>query len=68
MINKSIYDWTMIICSCNKTKPKLLNIPNENVYVYIEIFDSLNYFDKPIIVITSLKIETLVFRATQISH
>jgi len=58
MINSSIYDWTLIIWLFSLTKPKLLNIPNELVYVEIEIFDSLNYFDKPIIVITLLKIET----------
>jgi len=68
MMNISIYYWTFIICSCSLTKPKLLNIPNEYLYVQIEIFDSLNYFDKPIIVIKLLKIETLVFLATQKSH
>jgi len=68
MINSSIYDRTMIMCSSILPKPKLLNIPNEYVYGYIEIFDFLNYFDKSIIVINLLKIETLVFHATQKSH
>jgi len=68
MMNSSIYDLTIIICSCSLTKPKLLNNPNVYLYVQIEIFDSLNYFDKPIIVIKLLKIETLVFLATQKSH
>jgi len=64
MINRSIYDWTMIICSFSLTKPKLLNILNEYVYVQIVTFDSLNYSDKPIIVIMLLKIQSLVFYAT----
>jgi len=68
MIDSSIYDWTTIICSCSLNKPKILNIPNEYVYVQIEICDSLNYFDKPIIILKLLKIETLVFHATQNSH
>jgi len=34
------------------------------VYVLIEIFDALNYFDKSIIVIKLLKIETVLFHAT----
>jgi len=68
MINSFIYDWTMIIHSCILTKSKLLNISNEYVYVKIKIFDSLNYFDKSIIVIKLLKKETLVFHATQNSH
>jgi len=51
--------------SYSLTKPKLLIIPNVCVYVYIEIIDSLNYFDKSIIVRRLLKIETLVFHATQ---
>jgi len=68
MINSSIYDWTMIMCSCSLTKPKLLYIPSEYVYVYIEILDSLNYFDKSIIVIKLLKIDTVIFHTTQNSH
>jgi len=68
MFNSSIYDWTMIICSCSLTKPKVLNTPNEYVYVQIEILDSLNYFDMSIIVRQLLKIETLDFHATQNSH
>jgi len=31
------------------------------MYVQIEIFDSLNYFDESMILIKLLKIETLVF-------
>jgi len=65
MFNSSIYDWSMLMCSYSLTKPKLLNIPNVCVYVYIEIIDSLNYFDKSIIVRKLHKIETLVFQATQ---
>jgi len=68
MINNSIYDCTMIMCSFSLTKQKILNIPNEYVYVQIEIVDFSNYFDMSIIVIKFLRIETLVFHATQYSH
>jgi len=67
MNNSSIYDWTMIMCSCSLTKPKRLNIPNEYVCVNRNL-DFLNYFDKSIMVIKLLIIETLVFHATQNSQ
>jgi len=56
------------MCFYSLTKPKHLNIPNVCVYVYIEILDSLNYFDKSIIVRKLIKIEPLVFHATQNSQ
>jgi len=68
VIISSIDEWIMSMCSCSLTKPKHKNIPNENVYVKIEIFDSLNYFDKSIIVIKLLKIDTEIFQTTQNSH
>jgi len=33
MISSSIYDLTIIMCSCSLTIPKILNIPNEDEYV-----------------------------------
>jgi len=66
MFNVSIYDWSMSICSCSLIKPKFINI--SYAYVKIEIFHSINYFDKSNFIIKLLKIETLVFYATQNSH
>jgi len=56
------------MCYYSLTKPKHLNIPNVCVYVYIELSDSLNYSVKSIIVRKLLKIESLVFHATQNSQ
>jgi len=68
VIIRSIDEWIISMCSCSLTKAKQINIPNENVYVKIEIFDSLNYFDNSIIVIMLLKIDTVIFQTTQNSN
>jgi len=68
MINSSIYDFTIIMCCYSLTIPKLLNIPNEYVYVQIEIYWFLKLLWQVYYRYKVFKIETLVFYATQNTH
>jgi len=68
MVNSSIYELTIIMCSCSLAIPKLLNIPNNYEYVKIEIFWFLKLLWQVCYHNKVFKLETLVFYATQNSH